>query len=207
MEVGANQIQHFSHQHDLIFNNEIKDEELYDGCMGLISTSCYNCAQCNFFLYSKCAQLPIKKRHELHQHQLTLISQAPLFDGLFTCAACKYLSGGFAYRCDKSYFYLDLECCSILETLKHEGHQHTIFLAVNSNTRCHVCNCIYGKKAAVFVCISCDFALGLECVSLPLVPKHRCDDHLLKLTYVADNHHKEYYCLICKERRDPNQWF
>lgn len=207
---GAGQIRHFSHQHDLIFNKEeLTDDKLCDGCMGLISTPFYSCTECSFLLHSRCARLPRKKRLELHPHQLTLISQAPFFNGLFTCAACKRLSGGFAYRCDTSYFFLDLQCCSVPNTLEHEGHQHTLFLAVNSNRRCYGCNCISGTKAGIFVCISsdCNFALGFECATLPLVVRHRYDDHVLRLTYIAEDHHEEYYCLICEEKRDSNHWF
>jgi hypothetical protein len=104
-------------------------------------------------------------------------------------------------------FYLDLQCCSIPETLRHEGHEHSLFLAVNSNRRCHVCNCTSNKKPGVFVCTNCDFALGFECATLPLVARHKDDDHLLKLTYSAEAHCEEYYCLICEKERDPKQWF
>jgi hypothetical protein len=168
------------HQLDLIFSNkEFTDDKLCDGCMGLISTPFYNCTQCCFFLHNRCAQLPNKKRHQLHQNQLTLVSQVPYIGGLFSCDACGRLNCGFTYRCDTCTFDLDLRCCSISETLQHEGHQHFLFLSVNSSKRCHVCNCTYHKKPGIFVCISCDFSLGLECATLPLVARHRYGDHLL----------------------------
>ncbi|XP_059460180.1 uncharacterized protein LOC132189459 [Corylus avellana] len=210
MEVeGAMQIQHFSHQHDLIIGNEeLADVKFCDGCMEFISTPFYSCTHCNFFLHSRCAQLPRKKRHILHQHQLTLVSHEPYNNGLFSCDACRNQLHGFAYRCDGCNFDLDLQCCSISETLKHEGHQHSLFLAVNSNKRCHVCSATYPRKpAGMFVCTSCDFALGLECATLPLIARHIYDDHLLKLTYIDEDHCEEYYCLICEKKRDPNQWF
>jgi hypothetical protein len=182
-------------------------DELCDGCMELISTPFYSCMQCNFFLHVRCAQLPRNKRHLLHQHQLTLTSHGPFFGKLFSCNACERPNGGFNYRCDACDFYLDLQCYSISETLKHKGHEHSLFLAVNSNRRCQVCNCTSNEKPGVFVCTNCDFALGFECATLPLVARHKDDDHLLKLTYNAEAHCEEYYCLICEKERDPKQWF
>ncbi|XP_059460178.1 uncharacterized protein LOC132189457 [Corylus avellana] len=205
MEVeGVGQIKHFSHHHDLILGNEeLADVKFCDGCMEFISTPFYSCTQCNFFLHSRCARLPRKKQHILHQHQLTLVSHV-----WFKCDACINVRDGFPYRCDVCDFNLDLQCGSISETLKHEGHQHSLFLAVNFDKRCHVCNATYSRKpAGMFVCTSCDFALGLECATLPLIARHRYDDHLLKLTYIAEERCKEYYCLICEEKRNPNQWF
>ncbi|XP_059460235.1 uncharacterized protein LOC132189510 [Corylus avellana] len=134
---GVQEMRHFGHQHDLILSNEeLTKDELCDGCMELISTPFYSCTQCNFFLHGRCAQLPRKKQHLLHQHQLTL-SQGPSFGKLFCCDACERLNGGFTYRCDACRFNLDLQCCSIPETLRHKGHEHSLFLAINSNRKCH----------------------------------------------------------------------
>jgi hypothetical protein len=114
-------------------------DKLCDGCIGLIPTSFYNCTQCNFFLHSKCIQLPKNKWHPLHRHSLTLFSQQSIYVlGFFSCKACQRLNNGFPYRCGTCSFDFDLQCCSIPETLNHEGHQHSLFLAVNSNRRCHV---------------------------------------------------------------------
>jgi very-short-patch-repair endonuclease len=206
---GAEKIQHFSHRHDLILSNEEHVEDiLCDGCLGLISHPFYNCSPCNFFLHSRCAQLPRKKGLFLfHQHQLTLFSHAPYNNGLFNCDVCNRISNGFAYRCDICNFDVDLQCCSISKILEHKGHQHSLFLAVNSNRRCNVCNYTSNRKPSIFVCSNCDFALGLECATLPLVARHKYDDHLLELTCSVETHCEEYYCLICEKERDPKCWF
>lgn len=120
-------------------------------------------------------------------------------DGLFRCDACECLSNGFAYSCDTCDFDFDLQCCSLLEILKHKGLQHSLFLTINSNRKCHVFNCTSNKKLAIFVCINCHFALGIECATLPLVARYKYDDHLLKLAYSVEAHCTEYYCLICEE--------
>jgi hypothetical protein len=205
---GVEKIRHFSHQHDLILSNvELVEDTLCDGCLGLISPPFYHCIQCNFFLHSKCVQLPRKKKFLFHEHELTLASDSD-DSGLFPCGACERPSNGLSYRCDTCYWtYFDLQCCSLSQILKHKGHQHSLFLAINSNRKCHVCNYDSGKKPNIFVCINCDFALGLECATLPLVARHKYDDHLLELTCSVEAHCEEYYCLICEKERDPKCWF
>jgi hypothetical protein len=181
----------------------ILGDKLCDGCTGLISTSFYSCTQCNFFLHSKCVQLPKNKWHPLHRHSLTLFSQQSIYVlGFFSCKACQCLSNGFSYRCGTCSFNFDLQCCSISETLNHERHQHSLFLAVNSNRRCHVCNFTFDEKPCLFVCTYCDFALGFECATLLLVARHKVDNHLLKLTYNVEARCEECYCLICEKERD-----
>jgi len=54
---------------------------------------------------------------------------------------------------------------------------------------------------------NCNFALGLECATLPLVARHRYDDHLLRLTCSVEAPWEEYYWLICEKDRDPKNWF
>ncbi|XP_062163726.1 uncharacterized protein LOC133870582 [Alnus glutinosa] len=203
---GAEKIRHFSHQHDLILCNEgFMEDMLCDGCVELISAPFYSCIQCNFFLHNRCAQLPRKKGlFFFHEHELTLVCND---NRLFYCDACARLSNGFGYICDTCYLTFDLQCCSHSQILKHKGHQHSLFLAINSNRRCHVCNYDSGGKPSIFVCINCDFALGLECATLPLVARHKYDDHLLELTCSVEAHSEEYYCLICEKERDPKCWF
>ncbi|GLT64138.1 hypothetical protein SLA2020_366480 [Shorea laevis] len=72
------EIQHFSHQqHKLILcNDEVKDDKLCEGCMEfIISIPFYSCAQCKFFLHTRCAELPTSiEQHRLHEfHTLTLL--------------------------------------------------------------------------------------------------------------------------------------
>jgi ribosomal protein L37AE/L43A len=161
-----------------------------------------------FSPYNMCSTTK-KKNHILHQHMLTLHSDAPYAGGVYICNACGHSRHGFTYRCDRCDFDLDVQCCSIPEILKHEGHQHSIFLPVSSNKNCNACdhNHTYYKDTRVFICTTCDFALGFECATLPLVAKHKYDEHPLALTYVAENNSGEYYCLICEEKRDSNIGF
>ncbi|KAG6640818.1 uncharacterized protein LOC122277554 isoform X1 [Carya illinoinensis] len=203
---GAREMQYFCHHHSLIFNDEeLKDDELCEGCMQLISAPFYSCQQCKFFIHKRCTELPTKKRHLLHRHVLTLHSQAPSIDGVFYCNACKHYRHGFTYRCDECQYNLDVQCGSMPECLKHEGHQHPLFLAINSDEECNACD--YNDAHRVYVCTDCSFTLGFKCATLPLEVTHKYDTHPLKLTYTAEDDSGEYYCLVCEEERDPNHWF
>jgi hypothetical protein len=211
-KVNPQEINHFSHpQHNLILSNEeLMDDMRCEACMHLIfGTPFYVCVQCNFSLHNRCAKLPLKiKRRLFHEHSLTLLSKAPYKDGLFWCDACNRGRHGFTYICDECEWYnLDIQCCLIPETFKHEGHQHSLFLAVRSFETCNAC----GEKSdsnVIFVCTDCKFTLCIRCATLPLVGKYQYDTHLLKLSYRREDDSEEYYCLICEEERDrPDYWF
>ncbi|XP_040994353.1 uncharacterized protein LOC121240897 [Juglans microcarpa x Juglans regia] len=178
------EIKHFSHQHNLCLGDkELEDDKFCEGCGQLILDSFYKCEQCKFFLHESCAKLPKKKRHLLHQHPLTLNSRG---DCMFYCSACKHPHRGFSYKCDECYYNLDIQCISLPETFKHEGHQHSLFLAISSMEKCKACDSSSNSYGAffepVFVCTECDFVLGFECASLP--HEARYDTHLLKLTHI-----------------------
>lgn len=204
------EIKHFSHEHTLVFSDqEVKDGKFCDGCSLLISAPFYHCEQCNnFFLHKRCAKLPTVKKHLLHPHPLTLLSQSPYPGGLFRCRACKGFRNGFTYRCEECYYNLDLQCSSVPGTLEHKGHKHSLFLALNSS---QVCNACKGSRPShrglLFVCTECEFAVCIKCSILPYEARHRYDNHLLTLTYSAEDDSGEYYCLICEEERDESLWF
>jgi hypothetical protein len=99
------EIQHFSHQqHKLILcNDEVKDDKLCEGCMEfIISVPFYSCAQCKFFLHTRCAELPTRiEQHRLHDfHTLTLLPRASNKSGVSFCDICSRHHRGFTYKCD-----------------------------------------------------------------------------------------------------------
>jgi hypothetical protein len=197
------EIKHFSHQHVLILNyEEVKDDQLCDGCMQLISPPFYSCEQCNYFLHNICAKLPTSARHKFLPFPFTLLSQAPFSDGVFQCGFCGYYRHGFSYNLESDELMIDIQCFAIQETLKHEVHQHPIFLTTTSNRKCSFC-----EELAAFVCSPCNFALCIRCATFPLASRYKYDEHPLKLTYTTEDKFKEYYCLICEEKRDSKDWF
>lgn len=87
------ELQHFSHEHPLMFIDEFQNEEGREqvvcyGCQKSISGSAYHCGECNYFLHKKCAELPMEINCPLHyQHPLTLLPH-PLYAPSKSCE-CK----------------------------------------------------------------------------------------------------------------------
>jgi hypothetical protein len=204
------ELKHFDHEHDLILSRnqveEVHHNKLCEACIQLISAPYYSCEQCNYFLHSACARLPLKKRLPNHQHLFTLYPCGSDIGKTAHCFTCHRRSHGFFYKCSGGECSLDIRCsCLIPKPLEHEGHQHSLFLAPSSDQLCNSCEGPKGKNR-VFVCKECDFALGFECATLPLKVKYEHDPHLLSLTYIAKNDYEEYYCLICEEEINKNHW-
>lgn len=116
---GKTEIFRFYHMHKLFLVDEdigkLRYNKLCDGCMLLISAPFYRCVQCDFFLHERCAKLQKIQRHRLHQHLLTLVSNAPSKDGVFKCNACHCYCHGFFYRCDECNYNLDIQCFTTLQ--------------------------------------------------------------------------------------------
>jgi hypothetical protein len=120
----------------------------------------YGCAQCNFFLHTRCTKLPIRiEQHRRHDfHTLTLLPQAPTKSVVFFCHICSRHHRGFAYKrdldwCPDGKSTLDVQCGSILETLDHEGHEHFFYLALDSKRKCKACP--KDNEEYVFACTNC----------------------------------------------------
>lgn len=208
-EPNLPEIQHISHHHYLtLINDELEGDEevLCDGCVQSISVPFYNCAQCNFFLHKSCVELPKKILHPLHTLPLTLCPPGRTHC-LFKCIACSVYCNGLFYSCAKGNFSIDIRCSSFTNTLRHEGHEHTLILFKDSsNAECSACGLGCRIK---FRCEECSFNLDLRCASLPYTTKHKWDgEPPAKLTYNSiENKLGEYYCDICEKRRNPSHWF
>lgn len=207
------------HKFILSTDKKLEDDKFCEVCMQLISGSIfYTCAtcsgNCNIFVHDTCGTLPIKNQHLLHRHPLTLsFANKYKIGGTFICNVCNHLRHGFKYTCDHDGcdYDLDIQCSSIPNIIKHEGHQHSLRLAIRpSDEKCNGCDSPKNTDGA-FVCIEskCNFALGFECAILPVVVKYdEYDRHVLKLTYsTVEDVSGEYYCFICEKERNPKQWF
>jgi hypothetical protein len=215
----CDELHHFNHECILIISRnevEVHDHKLCEGCVQSISVPFYSCEQCNYFLHSTCARLPLKKLHPSHPHPLTLSARGNYIDGIVYCNYCGGYSHGFTYTCHGCNYSFDIQCCSIPKSFKHEVHQHSLNHAISSVENCNACdgwnkcrNC-NRPHDGVFVCTKCNFALGFECATLPLKAKYDYHPHPLSLTHgitaeIDDS--EKYYCLICEEERNANHWF
>jgi hypothetical protein len=212
----CDELHHFNHECILIISRnevEVHDHKLCEGCVQSISVPFYSCEQCNYFLHSTCARLPLKKLHPSHPHPLTLSARGNYIDGIVYCNYCGGYSHGFTYTCHGCNYSFDIQCCSIPKSFKHEVHQHSLNHAISSVENCNACdgwnkcrNC-NRPHDGVFVCTKCNFALGFECATLPLKAKYDYHPHPLSLTHgitaeIDDS--EKYYCLICEEERNAN---
>ncbi|XP_021905962.1 uncharacterized protein LOC110820695 [Carica papaya] len=200
----AAEIEHFSHEHPLIFSNEGKDNKCCDGCGIPISSPFYSCEGCDFFLHKTCADLPRNKLYPFHPHALTLLPKSSHSSRVFACNICSIYSNGFSYNCEKCSFDLDLRCSSIPDTLIHQAHKHSLFVIVQDDVEWKCCGCGALEKRGLG-CPQCFHFLDFKCATLPLTAMHSYDDHPLKLTFQDDS--DQLYCDVCEDTRDPKHWF
>ncbi|KAI5560375.1 hypothetical protein BDE02_16G043200 [Populus trichocarpa] len=222
------EIEHFSHQHNLILIDNVDDDLKCDGCMLPISTPFYSCASCNFFLDKTCIELPMKKKWQYHENQLILFWNQGDHD-LYFCGMCNQYFRGFRYKCAICGLCIDVRCFkSLKDSFKHGGHEHPLYLPADRKNilRCiiggrgpppwaaddrenipHCSGCCVSEESKVFFkCVVCDFKLGMKCATLPYKARHEYDDHPLILTYINANDYQPS-CIICEKDRDPKLWF
>ncbi|EOY18282.1 Cysteine/Histidine-rich C1 domain family protein, putative [Theobroma cacao] len=195
------EIKHFSHEHNLVLYDEVRDDKCCDCCSLLIETSFYHCSKCDFYLHKSCAELPMKSRGYFAHLSLNLIP-----NHFFKCRGCKSLHTGFAYNWKG--FCLCVQCAEFSLSYASQAHkEHLLLYYKKYNGQCNACgNSI--DNAAAYRCKSCNFNVHWACTLLPQTARHKCDDHSLKLTYYEVNDYSEYHsCDICEERKIPNIWF
>ncbi|CDP15530.1 unnamed protein product [Coffea canephora] len=221
----TNQINHFSHEHQLILSvaevdkDKNEEEMLCDACIEPISTPYYTCSQCNFLLHLNCANIPAKMKahHDHPEHQLSLRKLENKY-GYFYCNFCFLNCNGFFFECEPCNYRIDLHCAFLPRTITHQIHdQHVL----NRNIApmeclCDACgNKFFGdaseKKISGLVRYSCDdcFKLSLhyQCAIMPHTVAHRWDKHCLTLMYPPfGDHPDEFYCEICGEEINPKHW-
>ncbi|XVF43549.1 hypothetical protein PTKIN_Ptkin02bG0048900 [Pterospermum kingtungense] len=199
----AIEIKHCFHAHNIMLEDEVMDDDVFcHGCTLPISDgSFYECPQCDYFLHKTCAELPQKKHIWYH------VCQIPLFlvsDYMFECCTCRYVSNGFVYRCEECGRFVCLRC-AVPSTLTCQGHEHPLSYYTRFEGQCNACG---NNRRGAYKCKECDFALDFSCITLPNKVPHKCDAHLLTLTYgEKDTYSARHFCDICEEGRDPNLWF
>ncbi|OMP12769.1 DC1 domain-containing protein [Corchorus olitorius] len=207
----AIKIKHLFHEHELmLMEDKIKEEDVdhyhkqCDGCTKSISTSFYYCSQshCNFLLDKSCAELSRTWDGWVYAYDFTLKS-----DGIFKCDACGQQCSGFLYKYYEEDLILCLGCAKIPDTFEYPGHEHFLFYDMQ-NTWVGNCTACGGRVKHFYECKHYDVALDYKCMTLPHATRHKCDKHLLQLTYRDESDDPiQHHCDICEEVRDPNLWF
>ena len=96
------ELQHFSHEHPLVFIEERshESEKVYcSGCGELVSGPNFSCVECGFYLDKQCAEAPSEMNHPFHSnHSFTLLKKQP-YSGGCTCSFCDQTCENFVYHC------------------------------------------------------------------------------------------------------------
>ncbi|XVF82014.1 hypothetical protein PTKIN_Ptkin16aG0008700 [Pterospermum kingtungense] len=163
------EIKHFSHRHNLVSTEVVKNVNRYcDCCSILITTSFYLCFQCNFSLHKSCAELPRKKQTWIHLHQLPLTLIPNCF---FLCTLCDQGCTGFAYKC-MEYLCGTLccvRCAGLSLVCTSQGHRHLLHYYRKYDPKyCNACGVSIGD-CGIYRCRGCDFNVHRKCTYLPQV--------------------------------------
>ncbi|XVF82181.1 hypothetical protein PTKIN_Ptkin16aG0024500 [Pterospermum kingtungense] len=199
-------VKHFYHEHNLLLEDKMKEDNgrNCDGCMLTISIPFYYCLECNFYLHKTCAELPKTKHHWFHRFVAALQSRNFMY-----CDLCRRSCSGLFYQSSShdEQFNFCLRCAKVPNVIKSQGHEHFLFFDHKCRWQCNGCGVRSYHDA--FRCKKCSFALDFACLTLPQAFQHKCDPHLLQLTYDDKNDDEEQrYCDICEKKRDhPTHWY
>ncbi|KAJ6854746.1 hypothetical protein NC651_039640 [Populus alba x Populus x berolinensis] len=156
-------------------------KEKCEVCQLRISGATYCCINCNFFLHESCLETPQEIQHQYHlQHPLL----GRDFDGNpKKCRACNLQIWDIAYYCDICDFALHFTCATYLtSTLKHEFHLAPSIVVLNATLidilSAFHCHLKFSKKTIIWI--------------------------LLHMENVVEDDYGEYYCEICRDKRNPN---
>ncbi|XP_039071452.1 uncharacterized protein LOC120218587 [Hibiscus syriacus] len=165
--------------------------------------------------------------HFKHNHYLTLSDKSREFDDkccdgcmllvldpfyycsrydIFECERCDWVSNGFAYRCNECGSRMCLRCATLTpDSLTCPGHQHPLLFYIDEEGKCSACG---ENSEPIYCCKDCKYSVDLRCIRLPERVRHKCDDHLLALTYHEVNDYSKHHCCdICERKTDPELWF
>ncbi|KAG6744765.1 hypothetical protein POTOM_051403 [Populus tomentosa] len=176
------EIEHFSHQHNLILTDKVDDDlnrgehHLYkcSVCKQYFSGLSYCCVICALCIDVRCFKsLKDSLKHGGHDEH-------PL-----------YLPAG-----RKSILRCNIGGCGAPPWVADDGEIIP-----------HCSGCCVTEESKVFLkCAVCDFKLGMKCATLPYKARHEYDEHPLFLTYINENDYQPS-CIICERYRDPKLWF
>jgi hypothetical protein len=175
-------IKHSSHEHVLSLSEKKREEEvLCKACSIYCVGPTFSCreSKCRFNLHESCAKLPQELHNPLlhpHPHPLSLVY---LKHGMFGCKACRKISGGFTFRCEKdcNNVNFDVKCAFIRPAIEETGepvpvhfthHEHPLVPLENmpgDRISCRVCGTYCSNPT--YGCFPCRYFLHRSCFKLP----------------------------------------
>ncbi|TYG51524.1 hypothetical protein ES288_D10G264200v1 [Gossypium darwinii] len=203
-------LQHFSHQHPLVFiesqGHEIEKVNC-SGCGELVSGSSFACVECRFYLHKQCAEAPAAMNHPFHRnHNLNLLTRNPYKTGTATCDFCRKPCENFVYHCScKLDFHIKCALFSHSIAEKRIAEFQDIPRIDPSFNTGNVTEEL--KKAECFACWkplldfvyfspNCGFYLHVKCVDLPAEINHLFhQEHPILLQFNS----QRLSCKICQK--------
>ncbi|GLU22629.1 hypothetical protein SLE2022_386910 [Rubroshorea leprosula] len=207
-----NSIDHFLHNHSLMFHNNFRRGKLSCLVCRLRLSGCpvYFCPDCNFFIHESCIwEIQPEIQTSFHPHSLIAFSTISDVE----CGSCKMNFKGIGYCCLKCGFHLNVQCADSakqMTTLKLKRCEHNFYYfesKIDSLFMCDACNtsCI----GSFYRSVRCDLNLHLECIPLP-ESIFKCKFHkhkplVFKDEYVDEEYIEGHYCDFCEELRNPKE--
>ncbi|KAG8480459.1 hypothetical protein CXB51_024660 [Gossypium anomalum] len=207
-------LQHFGHQHPLVFieshGHEIEKMNC-SGCGESVSGSSFGCVDCGFYLHKHCAEAPAEMNHPFHRnHNLNFLARNPYMDGKCPCDFCGKNCENFIYHCScKLDFHIKCALFSHSIAEKRNAEFQDISRIDPSINTENVTEEL--KKAECFACWkplldsvffspNCGFYLHAKCVDLPAKINHLIhQEHPLFLLFNS----QRLFCKICQELQFP----
>ncbi|XP_017984256.1 PREDICTED: uncharacterized protein LOC18586174 [Theobroma cacao] len=208
------ELQHFSHKHPLLFNEERSHEsekQAYcSGCGELVSGPTFSCAECGFYLDKNCAEAPSEVNHCFHRdHSLQLLVSPPYIGCWGFCDFCGKRCDKFVYHCScKLDFHIKCALFSknVAERrfgeLEDIGYKDPLISSENGYQELKEAECFACWKPlldSAYLSLDFGFFIHKKCVDLPIEISHlfHCQ-HPLILQFNS----KRLPCQIC-QRTQP----
>ena len=122
-------IQHFSHRHRLLLNDEYEHIIKCAACRDYLSGNVYSCNDCRYYLHKECAELEREIKHSLHPFQSLKLHGFETTGCSYHCNMCQNYRRGFSYHCTDCNFEVDL-LCSFKSEISLSIHDHKLKLQV-----------------------------------------------------------------------------
>ncbi|GAB4833793.1 hypothetical protein Ancab_039955 [Ancistrocladus abbreviatus] len=178
-------------------------------CHILIMRRGYGCNECNFYLHTRCAELPPELLHPLHPtHALKLRRMKGGMKTMPDCALCsaEVKDQILIYECDNrdnmcfevGYFIMHVNCALLKPSKKHPFHEHPLVLIKEYRclANCAACGTEFqhskDDSSDLYRCLECNIRIHQGCFDTPKEFEHRVQG--AQQCRSEEIHHLTHYC-------------
>ncbi|CAI9100023.1 OLC1v1036941C1 [Oldenlandia corymbosa var. corymbosa] len=158
------------HKLQLCFLKNVWGKIICDGCGLDCNGYFYKCSTCfrGYHLDVKCALLPYSLMHMAHRHNLPLHQNYGNTSS--KCRSCGVRPSWLFFSCGDCEFFLDYECVTLPETVKHRWDKHPLQLSFPpfsdrpEEFYCEICEEEIHPKRWHYHCKECDRSFHPNCI-------------------------------------------